>query len=233
MTKICIPIVEKKISKILEKINESKNWPVEILEIWLGEIPKISDKKINKIALTAKSVGKKILVNCKNSDEKGNFIGSDLEKTEILKSAIKYNIDFVDVDVDFPFIKNLQKKISENNNQTRLILSTHFWEKTPQISELKKIITKMISRGAQIIKIAAMPKNLKDVAIIFLLAEILNQKKQKHICISMGKIGAISRIYAPILKSEITFAPFKNYDKSAPGQINFENLREFWRILQF
>ncbi len=112
-------------------------------------------------------------------------------------------------------IKNLIKLSNFNNIKT--IISNHDFSKTPSKKEIISRIKKMIKLKCDISKTAYMPKNRKDV--ITLLDASSEIKNFPVIAISMGEIGAITRIFGSVL----TFASAKR--SSAPGQIETMKLK--------
>ena len=85
--------------------------------------------------------------------------------------------------------------------------------------------------GADITKIAVMPHSEQDV--LTLLSATLEMKKTKgdrpFIAISMGSLGAISRLASELFGSSMTFASLN--EGSAPGQISINNMRDILNIL--
>ena len=78
----------------------------------------------------------------------------------------------------------------------------------------------MQQRQPDLLKFAATPRNFRDVVTLVRLAEKCSSKHIRHILISMGKLGKITRIASPILENEIMFAPLLPEECTAPGQIS-------------
>lgn len=47
------------------------------------------------------------------------------------------------------------------------------------------------------------------------------------VAIGMGELGKISRIVAPFMGAEFTYASLNDEQATAPGQINYERLNRF------
>jgi 3-dehydroquinate dehydratase-1 len=152
----------------------------------------------------------------KKNGGKSNF--GELKNLSLLKAAIDIGYDFIDLEINSPLIKKLDKKSS------KYILSYHNFEQTPSYYELKKIITSARRKGADLIKIATLVKNEEDLKT---LAKLLlsNQKEQKLIVIGMGEFGKISRVFLPLLGSFLTYVASNN--KIAAGQLTLKELKSY------
>ena len=87
-----------------------------------------------------------------------------------------------------------------------------------------EILENLRESGADILKMAVMPKNFQD---LLRLMEVTQEGREKYerplITMSMGKIGFLSRICGEITGSAVTFAAGRN--ASAPGQGGAEPMR--------
>jgi len=213
MAKICVPIVENSAEKILQKIEIAAKKKVDAAEIWLDQIPNFFAPEI----FFKKKLP--ILAVLKKKNERGNFAGSDKIKFEILQKCADAGADFCDFDAEMPdiFFQKFRKK------NTKLISSAHFWDRTPSLNFLKNFAQQQISRGADIVKIAAMPQNSRDVEKIFEFENFLTAQKIPHITISMGALGEKTRF---LPNNFFTFAPLEKKKSTADGQISLEKMRE-------
>ena len=113
----------------------------------------------------------------------------------------------------------------------KVVLSSHDFFRTPAKEEIIARLLKMQQLGADITKIAVMPQSEEDV--LTLLAATLEMKKKQAdrpcITMSMGKLGAISRLAGELFGSCLTFAAAK--DVSAPGQVSVRDVRSILEIL--
>ena len=78
--------------------------------------------------------------------------------------------------------------------------------------------------GADIAKIAVMPQSRKDVLTLLSATEEMTSEYAKIpvITMSMGGLGAISRICGEVFGSAVTFGAVSR--ESAPGQLGAEEL---------
>ena len=85
--------------------------------------------------------------------------------------------------------------------------------------------------GADVAKLACMPNSAKDVLTLLSATEAVKSQypDEPIITMSMGKLGAISRISGEIFGSALTFGSAKK--ASAPGQLEVTTLQQILRAL--
>lgn len=244
--KICIPLVSSDIDEVCEKIKLSAK-KADIIEIWLGEFfstPEISEdfeektQKILEQIFTAKKEAGDVplLINVKDKKEKGGFSGSDEQKIFLLQESVQLGAEYIDIDFEFnpELLSKLKQRIdTENSGKTQLILSAHFFEGTPTFPALKNRVQRMQNSGADIVKIATMPKKNRDLITILRFAENMKKTNQKFIAMSMAQMGKISRVLIPLLGGEMMFAPLTKEEASAPGQICRDELLELEKVFSW
>jgi len=139
-------------------------------------------------------------------------------------------VDFIDVeyfyteDADVE-IYNLQKM------GTRVITSHHDFHETPSSDVLFMLLEQMKHSKADIVKLAMMPQSTEDVLRLLSETNHFHKRypKQPLITMSMGKLGAVSRVSGELFGSCVTFGAGKN--ASAPGQIPMAKLQEILEVL--
>ena len=94
------------------------------------------------------------------------------------------------------------------------------------------LMDQMKHSNADIVKLAVMPQSADDV--LRLLSETNHFHRrypdQPLVTMSMGKLGAVSRICGEVFGSCVTFGVGKN--ASAPGQIEMAKLEEILQVLR-
>ena len=113
----------------------------------------------------------------------------------------------------------------------KVIASYHNFNQTPSKKEIIDRLRHMQNLGADLIKIAVMPQDPKDVLTLLLATEEMNRlyANVPIITMSMSKIGEISRISGETFGSAITFASIGT--PSAPGQLKAKDLAKILSII--
>jgi 3-dehydroquinate dehydratase type I len=202
---ICAPIKKKTIGPLLKAIKEAQKH-VEVLEIWFDQITSLKDADLKKIFAAKK---RPFIYKCENPKN--------------IDMILKYKPEYIDIDVETP--KNTVKKIGTKATK---IISSHNFKETPPLKDLKALAKKIKAKGADIIKIATQANEFEDsIRMLSVLTE-LHAHQQKAICICMGEKGQITRTSGLILGNYLMYAPIKDFDASAPGQLTVKQLK--WHL---
>ena len=100
-----------------------------------------------------------------------------------------------------------------------VVCSSHDFEKTPPRAEMAARLTAMQQAGADLPKLAVMPRTRRDVLELMLAtAEVAEHCPDTPlITMSMGELGAVTRLCGKAFGSAMTFA--NPGQPSAPGQV--------------
>ena len=204
---ICVSLAEKDSDVCLEILEK-----VDMAEIRI-DLSELSDEDIMKI-FTAR---KKLIATCRP----GKYSLS--ERIYKLELAIESGATFVDIEYEAD--DDFRNAIMEyaHARQCDVIISYHNYEMTPELDELEKIMHKCFELGADIAKIATMVKVNRDNSKIL----SLYKAPGRLIAIGMGELGKISRIVAPFLGAEFTYAALTDDSVTAPGQISYNKLNKY------
>ena len=135
-------------------------------------------------------------------------------------------VDFVDIELraseeEFQEVKRVVKC-----EEKKLIVSYHDFEKTPPEEELKEIFDRMVSKGADIAKVAYTAHSYDDVSRLLCVAA---KQPIPTVAISMGEVGKISRVAGFAFNSVITYCAL---DRAfAPGQLTVSEAVEILKKL--
>ncbi|MCP8967383.1 type I 3-dehydroquinate dehydratase [Ectobacillus ponti] len=168
-----------------------------------------------------------ILFTIRSVKEGGEHIPLDESgKVELLGEMCKSDfVQMVDYEVcNEPELVRQVRDCSAKHGK-KLILSYHNFKRTPHKMEICKYLLQAELYGADAAKAAVMPENQEDV---FTLLEATREMQKTMgipvITISMGGLGAVSRLFGWMYGSVLTFAVGEH--SSAPGQIPIEELRQ-------
>lgn len=130
--------------------------------------------------------------------------------------------DAVDVEYRHPLAGRAIK--SAHSHGTPVVASNHDFDATPTASEIVARLEAMEDAGADVAKIAVMPRSAADVVTLVAATE---QRYQAAgiplITMSMGALGAVTRIGGGVFGSAATFATLG--ESSAPGQLPAAGVR--------
>ena len=166
-------------------------------------------------------------------DQEGGFCKiSQSKRLELITAAMESgDVDIVDIELcnDTDFVETIRKGAAANG--VKLILSHHNFSETPDGDCIYNTLQKAQEMGADIAKIAAMPKNYADVLT---LMSATNRARNggvqiPMVTISMGPEGGVSRLAGGLFGSDITFAVGSR--SSAPGQIPITGLKTGMALL--
>ncbi len=167
------------------------------------------------------------------SDEGGARPLPQDQRGDLIRTAIcSGQIDVVDLELangpDFvlPIIRLAREQ------GVRVILSFHDFQSTPDGGALLATISEMVRQGADIAKIACMPRHPGDV--LRLLDVTLTARRMfpaVPLCtMSIGSLGVLTRVAGFLFGSDMSFAV--GTTASAPGQMPIAELRAAIEALQ-
>ncbi len=235
--KICAPITAVTYDEIEEEAQyiygELKD-VVDIVEYradyYKGDLFKDLNKILVMLSQNLKEI--EILFTFRTFKEGGerDIAIEDYEK--IINIAIESNLIQL-IDVEMMRSEDLLTRAVEkaHNNNIRVVASNHEFGMTPSKDEIVSRLMRMSNLGADIPKIAVMPRDREDVLTLLSATSIAKTCIDNPIiAISMGKLGVISRMAGAVFGSSVTFGTARK--SSAPGQIDVRKLKEILELVQ-
>jgi 3-dehydroquinate dehydratase-1 len=110
---------------------------------------------------------------------------------------------------------------------TRVIISYHNFIYTPSQDYLDIIIKESKKWNADRVKIATTATNKSDCSTVM----GLYARHNNIIAFCMGEQGKITRLAAPLLGADFTFASWNDTLATAPGQLTVEEMKKIYNIL--
>lgn len=177
--------------------------------------------------VAAAANGKPLILTFRTQPEGGKRKISDREYGELYRTLI--NAHFADIlDVEMFRQPEVVQQILAAAHQAgiKVVMSSHDTEKTPETAEMIARLRKQDEMGADILKIAVTPNDARDV---LRLLDATNQVRENYsrkplLTMSMGGLGAITRLSGEVFGSDLTFG--MTGESSAPGQIEAKSLRQ-------
>ncbi|WLD76189.1 type I 3-dehydroquinate dehydratase [Mogibacterium neglectum] len=233
--KICVPIVGVTKEDILAEAKSFDNIPVDVVEWrvdWFENVFDFSKVKDTLKDLRAVLGDTPLLMTFRTSKEGGEkSIEIDDYAMFNIKVAETGYVDLIDVEV-FTGDDVVKKIIAGAHNAgVKVIASNHDFDKTPDKDDIISRLRKMQDLGADILKIAVMPTNKKDVLTLLAATEEMysDYAERPIITMSMAGTGVISRLCGEVFGSSLTFGAAGK--ASAPGQMGVNDLSTVLALL--
>jgi 3-dehydroquinate dehydratase-1 len=232
---ICLPLVAKEKSEVLRQAEELKQFNPDLVEWRIDSYENVEDvdDSLGVLKALREKIGNIPLIFTCRIDVEGGFkqISADI-RLKLMQAAIGCGLlDLADVEMcnETAFIENI-KDVARRNG-TRLIFSYHNFDQTPDEAFIFDKLVQAQEMGADVAKVAVMPKDYKDVLV--LLSATLKARTEHLripiITMSMGPEGGVTRLAGGLFGSDLTFAIGK--EASAPGQIPIGELRQAMTVL--
>ena len=217
---MCIPVIDKNVDDAL-KSAENALKVADIVEFRVDMLESVDKEDIAKMAKYPS------IITIRADWEGGEYTGDNDKRMELYKTAIENNVKFIDIELKEEKNKELVEFRNSINSETKIIVSYHDFEKTPDYGELLQIVKRELEIG-DTAKFATMAKSKKDVLNIL---RIVNEFEGKIIGIGMGEEGKLTRILGVDFGSILTFSSMEGRS-SAPGQVDVVKLKKIWELLK-
>lgn len=220
---VCVPVVATTGMQLIQDILNIQELDFQVIELRIDFYEYILDTyKINNLLNSIYNINKlDIIFTYRSKIEGGNALLQDTYLKELIRIASQHPaIQYVDVENSCACKEELIEIIHENKKQ--VILSNHDFHQTPSLPIMNTLLETMAKTEADILKIAYMPKDEYDVLNVMHASLLARQYGKPVISMSMGPLGAISRLVGEFSHNYLTFA--MNTQASAPGQIHVDKV---------
>ena len=143
----------------------------------------------------------------------------------MIRAAESSCFEFIDVELSLP--SDVAQNIIDtaHQNDVQVIGSSHHFSETPSEESIVATLSNAAKIGADVAKIAVMPKVISDVVTLLAATERASRELRiPLITMAMGSLGVVTRVFGGMFGSALTFAA--GTKTSAPGQLPIETLRE-------
>jgi 3-dehydroquinate dehydratase-1 len=202
---ICVAISDTDFEKCLSMLKKT-----DMAEIRL-DLTQFSEEQIRHLF----SLQKKLIATYRPLE------GKEEERMEQLKTAIEAGADYVDIEFESADEYRNEIIAFAHKHNCDVIISYHNYDCTPGLDHLRKIVAESFQKDADVIKIATMVRTNNDNASILSLYNIPG----RVVAFGMGNLGKITRIVAPFLGAEFTYAAMDEGTETAPGQIKYSIMK--------
>ncbi|RPE78713.1 MULTISPECIES: type I 3-dehydroquinate dehydratase [unclassified Frondihabitans] len=159
------------------------------------------------------------------SKPEGGHRDIDAGSYEALLSLASGLVEAVDVEM-FTELGSLERIVNGAHAAgASVVMSSHEFERTPTIEQILARLSLQQDLGADVVKIAVMPKTPSDVLTLMqATTEFATTKAVRPaITMAMGPLGVVSRLAGEVFGSSATFGSVSA--ASAPGQLAARDVR--------
>lgn len=228
--KVILPIMERAEAAILEKAAQFSTLQADCVE-WRvdhfddARTPGAVARCLAKLRVALKD--KLLLVTFRTKTEGGEQALSHPEYLAFLSLILDTDCaDLLDIEF-FTVGADLSLLVEQAHTAgVPVVCSSHDFHKTPPRAELVERMVQMQQAGADLPKLAVMPQSRTDVLeLLAATAEMADLHPETPvITMSMGALGAVSRLAGEAFGSAMTFA--NPGQASAPGQVSLNIVNE-------
>lgn len=234
--KTIVPITAKTKEQALAQAQVIANTAdVDLAEFRIDLLSFASDTK-QVIALgheLKKILGNKpMIATIRTKNEGGQLEISDADYGKTYQAYLKNPfMDWLDVEMfrDQKVVSEIVQKAHQK--KVLVVMSNHDFQKTPSQDEIEKRLLKQDQMGADVLKIAVMPKSKQDVfTLMNATLKVSQQTTKPLLTMSMGQLGTISRVATANMGGSYSFGMIGQ--ASAPGQIDVTKLKQILQTVQ-
>lgn len=175
---------------------------------------------------------KPMIATIRTKNEGGQLEISDVDYGKTYQAYLKNPfMDWLDVEMfrDQEVVSEIVQKAHQK--KVLIVMSNHDFQKTPSQDEIEKRLLKQDQMGADILKIAVMPKSKQDIfTLMNVTLKVSQQTTKPLLTMSMGQLGTISRVATANMGGSYSFGMIG--EASAPGQIDVTKLKQILKTVQ-
>ncbi|MEJ7579887.1 type I 3-dehydroquinate dehydratase [Acinetobacter baumannii] len=175
---------------------------------------------------------KPMIATIRTKNEGGQLEISDADYGKTYQAYLKNPfMDWLDVEMfrDQKVVSEIVQKAHQK--KVLVVMSNHDFQKTPSQDEIEKRLLKQDQMGADVLKIAVMPKSKQDVfTLMNATLKVSQQTTKPLLTMSMGQLGTISRVATANMGGSYSFGMIGQ--ASAPGQIDVTKLKQILQTVQ-
>jgi 3-dehydroquinate dehydratase-1 len=232
---ICSPLVARTPERLVEETRTVFGKRPDVIEWRVDFFERIADTKevLSSGRALREAIGDTpVIFTCRAAHEGGQAVPLDAEGIARLYDAVGAAgfVDFVDFELsnDAALVRRVRERSREHG--TRLILSYHNFGYTPGHDLLVERFLEADRLGADVAKVATMPRDRADVLTLLSATATAEAKARiPLISMSMGPLGVATRMVGGVFGSSLSFAV--GAGASAPGQPPIADLEAVFAAL--
>lgn len=232
--KIIVPILGETLPQLLAEAQQVLALPADLVEWRMDWFERTDGPQVLEAAaaLRRKLGERPILATFRTAEEGGRrAIERSVYGQLVCTLAQSGLVDLLDIELSAG--EELVRELTAfcQSNGVKVVLSHHDFAQTPPKEEMIALLARMEALGADLAKLAVMPCDPGDLlALLSATWERSRRAEKPLVTMSMGTLGAVSRISGEIFGSALTFGTAAR--ASAPGQVEAGRLLEVLDMLR-
>ena len=232
--KIIVPVLGETLEQLLAEAEQVKSVPADLAEWrldWYGDVEDTAKLLAAAKALRETLGELPILATFRTAKEGGHRPVTDESYARMIRTLAESGlVDLMDIEA-FTGDELVGELVDFCHRQgVKVVLSNHDFDKTPPEKELVARLCKMEALGADLSKIAVMPRSPEDVLTLLSATRARSRVSARPVVtMSMGALGAVSRLAGEVFGSALTFGSAAR--ASAPGQVEAGKLARVLELL--
>lgn len=231
---VCVPVMAAAREEIVDEVKRLACRNTDMVEWRVDAFSGVESMNAIRevLAELAPIVRDTILVYTFRSKRQGGLLSLDAERLQDVHqvAAESHVVDLIDLEV-------LESRRPEREVRrlqelgAHVIASHHDFVQTPEPAVIRMLLQQIHESGADIVKLALMPQCMQDVLNLLEETHAFHRENpnQALVTMSMGPMGAISRVAGEFFGSCVSFGAGKW--ASAPGQLPMEELSQVLEIM--
>jgi|Deesub1362A_J573_1020465.scaffolds.fasta_scaffold12761_3 3-dehydroquinate dehydratase-1 len=231
---VCASIIEHSVDEFLNTVRLAKD--ADIIELradglkFESSSERAYEAEVKRLLKNVRLQAElPIILTIRSEKEGGVFPGSEKDIALCLKEGLK-QADAVDVELRMNLeLRDEIIQLAKSSN-VDVIVSFHDFNETPEVDTMCGIIEEEVDAGADIAKLAVTARSKRDVVNLLRVTQEMSERLDVPIVtISLGELGRVTRIAAPMLGSAITYGYVNR--ETAPGQLSVKELKQMLAAL--
>ena len=233
---ICTPLVGRTRERVLAEAATVIAKGPDVIEWRVDYFERIGDTAAvleTGTALRASVGDIPVIFTRRSNREGGEQIATDDDGVVRLYDAVSASglVDFLDFEMGNDARQVRRVRESAQKHGTRVILSYHNFGYTPGLDFLVQRFLEAERLGADVAKVAVMPRDRADVLTLLAATAQADAKGRiPLISMAMGPLGSVTRMIGGEFGSSLSFAVGEG--RSAPGQIPIADLAAVYAVLR-
>ena len=220
MTKICASIASTAPEDLKKQIKRAFSYGADFVEIRFDFLMLADMQEALEIV---KGIRNRAVFTLRSTQQKGKFTGTTEDRIFSLKQLSLSQPMLLDVELE-TLLDNHELGDFITEQETRILVSWHDFEKTPTNDKLVDVLGQM-RIYSNYVKIATAAQNVHDCLRLLDLYD--DTTELNLISFAMGELGILSRILCTIYgNAPFTYAALE--EAVAPGQLTVQQMRKLY-----